>query len=300
MKKKNINRVMMIIVSLLLALVLLSTSFVSSIYARYVVRDARKFEIGMTKFGVELIMTYKTDWGDADDPNRKDVTITPTENGDSLSVTISNLRMIPGDSFPELVRFKFVEGKTPNVPVKVTITQTLSHDHKKFRIDSNKDEGDPNIGNLNVDKFAMPLGFKFAAYDNSENDVIPMGYVVEPWRLGPESYGVTMNRKLAGILQAKFGETVSLTDDYTAVEASFEKGEALKFRKNKSDTVATINQLVFGVEWPKTWEGTQYNTGSYLREGAKALDYNAMETWLCSQGRDLSVSITYTVKIEQT
>ena len=290
MKKKNINRVMMIIVSLLLALVLLSTSFVSSIYARYVVRDARKFEIGMTKFGVELIMTYKSDWA----TNGKTVTITPTQNGDSLSVTISDLRMIPGDSFPELVRFEFVEGKTPNVPVKVTITQTLSHDKNNFKI------REVNVGNLKKEEFVMPLGFKFAAYDNSEKNVIPMGYVVEPWRLGPESYGVTMNRKLAGNLQAKFGETVSLTDDYTAVEASFKKGEALKFKKNRSDTEPTINQLVFGVEWPETWEGTQYNTGSYLREGATALDYNVMETKLCSQGRDLSVSITYTVKIEQT
>ena len=309
MKKKNINRVMMIIVSLLLALVLLSTSFVSSIYARYVVRDARKFEIGMTKFGVELIMTYKEDWGDEDDPNRKDVTITPTEKGDSISVTISDLMMFPGDDFPEIVRFKFVEGKTPNVPVKVTITQALSYSQENFIIES--EEGtDPNVGNLKDDQWVMPLGFKFAAYNNSGTEVIPMGYVVNPWRLGAPSNDEQMNEAdeqmneaLAGNLDAKFGDGVDYTDGQTKVTASFNPDDfgdgkltGIKFKANGNST-ADINQLVFGVEWPETWTSTEYN--SFLREGATALDYNAMETWLCSRGRNLAVSITYTVKIEQ-
>lgn len=296
MRKKN--RIVLKAVAILLCLVLFTTCIVSSTFARFANRQTATTNMTLGRFGVELVMTYKTDWGDEDDPNRKDVTITPTQNGDSLSVTISGLRMIPGDDFPELVRFKFVEDKTPNVPVKVTITQTLSHRHQDFMISS--DEND-NVGNLKVNKYAMPLGFKFAAYDNSGTEVIPMGYVVDPWRLGAPSNDGNMNQRLAENLDAKFGSGVSIPfDDATSVTASFAKGAALKFKAFGSDT-ADINQLVFGVEWPETWEGTEYNNSEHLCEGATALDYNAMETWLCSQdGYDLRVSITYTVKIEQT
>ena len=293
----NINKTskkLMKAVAILLTLVLLTSSIVSTTLARYVVTKSGETDIKFNKFGVELVMTYKSDWA----TDGKTVTITPTQDGNSMSVTISGLRMIPGDDFPELVRFKFVEGKTPNVPVTVTITQTLSHNHNNFRIESKVEEGDPNVGNLKVDKFAMPLGFKFAAYNNSGTEVIPMGYVVDPWRLGAPSNDEQMNEALAGNLDAKFGDGVNYTSGQTKVTASFAKGAALKFKANGSST-ADINQLVFGVEWPETWTSTEYN--SFLREGATALDYNAMETWLCSQdGYDLDVSITYTVKIEQT
>ena len=294
------NRIMIKVVAILLTLVLFTSTVVSGTLAKYATYKDATTSVTFEQFGVELVMTYKTNWGDENDPNRKDVTITPTEKGDSISVTISDLMMFPGDDFPEIVRFKFVEGKTPNVPVKVTITQTLSHVHENFRIESNKDEGDSNVGNLNVDKYAMPLGFKFAAYNNSGTEVIPMGYVVDPWRLGAPSNDTNMNRALAKNLDAKFGTGVNYATNSTYVTASFAKGAALKFRKNVSGAAADINQLVFGVEWPKTWEGTEYNNSDHLREGATALDYNAMETWLCNRGRDLSVSITYTVKIEQT
>ena len=297
MQKKN--KIMLKAVAILLSLVLITTCIVSSTFAKFVIQKSTKNEMTLGSFGVELIMTYKEDWGDEDDPNRKDVTITPTENGDSLSVTISDLRMIPGDDFPELVRFKFVEGKTPNVPVTVTITQTLSHTHDPNFIIESKEGTDPNVGNLKVDKYAMPLGFKFAAYNNSGTAVIPMGYVVNPWRLGAPSNDTNMNRALAGNLDAKFGEGVDYVTNGTSVTASFAKGADLKFKKNGSST-ADINQLVFGVEWPETWTSTEYNNSEYLREGATALDYNAMETWLCSQNRNLAVSITYTVTIEQS
>ena len=282
-------------VAILLTLVLLTSSIVSGTLAKFVVSKDASVGMKLKKFGVELEMTYKSDWA----TNGKTVIITPTKTGDSMSVTISGLRMIPGDDFPEIVRFKFVDSKKPNTGITVTITQTLVHNKETFRIESKVEEGDPNVGNLKVDKYAMPLGFKFAAYNNSGTEVIPMGYVVDPWRLGAASDDDHMNKTLPQNLDAKFGDGVNYAENATKVTATFSSGADVKFKAKDSNT-ANINQLAFGVEWPETWNGTDYNNADHLRTGATALDYNAMETWLCSQNRNLAVSITYTVKIEQT
>ena len=114
-KFKRFNKILMMTVAILLCLVLISTSVVSGIFAKYVITKSAGATVSLKKFGVTLTLTKGSG-----------ITATETKVGDDvISVTVSSLELEPNQSIDEVV--KFAIGGTPNVAgVNLKITTTVS------------------------------------------------------------------------------------------------------------------------------------------------------------------------------
>ena len=100
-KIKNINKSIMIIVAVLLTLVLISTSTVSGIFAKYVVTKDATTIVSLKKFGVKLTMLQGEHFDDAGASADDEL----NEDNDTISVTLSNIQLVPGSDFPEIIKF---------------------------------------------------------------------------------------------------------------------------------------------------------------------------------------------------
>ena len=94
---KRANKILMVTVAILLSLVLLSTSLVSGIFARFVVKKQADTTVGLEKFGVELTLTP-----------RADALIKKSESkaGDSVQIAYEALPLYPGADYSELLNIE--------------------------------------------------------------------------------------------------------------------------------------------------------------------------------------------------
>lgn len=99
--KKNFSKTIMIIVAVLLTLVLISTSTVSGIFAKYVVTKDATTIVSLKKFGVKLTMLKGNDFVNSGASPDDDLSV----GNDTISVTLSNIQLIPGSDFPEIIKF---------------------------------------------------------------------------------------------------------------------------------------------------------------------------------------------------
>jgi hypothetical protein len=119
MRYKKANRIMMMAVSLLLALVLLTTCVLSGIYAKYVTQSEVSTKVAIKKLGLTINVKEKS-------PTIKKVQ--ETKQGNFISLTYSSLNIRPGVQEPDLIKF-FISG-TPTVPVRVTVRVNVTTDEK--------------------------------------------------------------------------------------------------------------------------------------------------------------------------
>ena len=115
-KIKRANKIMMMTVAILLCFVLISTSVVSGIYAKYVITKSAETTVKLKAFGVTLTVTGS---------NGATVTPSGSTGANVVKVTISDLQMTPGQTLADVVKFT-IDG-TPSVSqVKLKIKTTVS------------------------------------------------------------------------------------------------------------------------------------------------------------------------------
>ena len=128
---KKANRILMATVAVLLSLVLITTSVVSGIFARFTVLQEAKTKMTLNKFGVSLGLTLSDEFvallGGQDAVD--DMT---TVNGDSISIAIPELKMGPGDIWDKAFNVS-IDG-TPTVDCKFKFDVDLNLDADKFTI----------------------------------------------------------------------------------------------------------------------------------------------------------------------
>jgi hypothetical protein len=111
-------------VAVLLCLVLISTSIVSGVFARFAITKKAETTVKLEQFGVTIELT----------PDANLVKETEIKKGDSATVEFSNLQMVPGDSFYNALNVK-VTG-APTVDVVLRITCHIDYDTSAYKVDN--------------------------------------------------------------------------------------------------------------------------------------------------------------------
>lgn len=269
----KVNKILMATVAILLTLVLISTSVVSSVFARFTIKKQASMVVGLEKFGVSLGLTLSDEFveflGGQDAVD--DMT---TVNGDSISINITNLKMAPGDQFLDAISFN-ISG-TPNVKVRVVIEPRVEFEEDDF------DE-------LNDGTFwGVPVGLYYSAYDENFNKVIKP--FVPTWDGG----GNSVRQLLYGCdrgLCAYYDLTACTNDSaagwdakYGWTEKIFDKDQNVVFySSNDSNKTHAINQFDFHLMWE---EGQQ-------------VYQDKLDTAIGNADPKPALSIILNVKIEQ-
>lgn len=303
---RKVNKIMMATVSVLLALVLLTTSILSGVYAKFMETDTASIKAaGFKALGVSVDLTF-----DEAKISKHDITVSPSyedaENKEEAieadkkdgqyTVTLSGVRLAPGDNLDDLVKFH-VYG-TPNVDVKVNIDVDVSYDVASFTLAK-------DAGNLKDGDVYVPLYFTLGlGEDSSEKMNIYVPRAIEASKANVTAYGdeieCTMFYNKSDAFPTNDGVRLSEaftnanytgsrnTTDHTKTDFSIE--QVIKLGSNQSRTAVgfkrgeiTYNHLNFGFNWP--FEVSANN--------------NKIDAQLCSQTAQPTFDISFTVTVEQ-
>ena len=271
---RKVNKILMATISILLCLVLISTSVVSGIFAKYVVTKKGQSIVSLEAFGVTLSVSYNPELPDG-------VTITPTLNyaRNTVAVEVSNLRLAPGDFIDDVIIFQ-IDG-SPNVPiVDFKLTVNIS------------DKGDYNLGNaadlpgitgIGVTDYYSPIGFTAKTAEDSERVV-----VLRPWEVVGTytAYTTALAKGINDRLPSSLGFSRSSN---TLTSKIWDTGS----------TAFNFNYLSFGFNCYLNGD-PQAPTGKHPKDEAEA---HMIQTFLQAQEEiwdtPATLTVTYTVTLEQ-
>lgn len=202
MRQRKANKILMAIVLILLCLVLITTSVVSGIFAKYTAQKQIRFLFGFESFGLRVEVF-------ANDTIRDNAKYgySVDEGG---NVTINNLLLHPGEDFDDAITIKVSGNPTTNA--RVSVTANVTELSSAFTVPQ-KDFDD-----IQSDTVYMPIGFKV----NSK-------YVVNPY-----STSLTVNNNevpiskdsITSVLNAKIADTnfTDLLEEKVEVDRSITFG----------------------------------------------------------------------------
>ena len=303
MRKRN--KLLMIIVSLLLCLTLISSCFVSSIYAKFTKTATAGGSATVKKFGVEV--SAEIDEAKQTELESLGATVTVDKvDGKTVSVTITGLQMAPGDYFQDIAHIK-MSGQA-NVDCKLVMDVNLDFEYNNIEgVDGKK----PNtfyfpegIGK-STGTYYFPVKI-WCRVDTDKNGTINDNSTREkincftPWQnTGPGGVGSTANKVLCKNFDLEFSPTDKKSDGVTPSQTikstfkNFKAGDTISLHPR--DTVAFgsavgdanknrhVQELYFGLEFP-------YDSSA---------DTNEMATYL-AQERDATFTVQFIISIEQT
>ena len=214
--RRRANRILMAIVLLLLCLVLMTTSIVSGIFAKYTVQKQILLTLGFESFGIKVEAYVRDDIRELVGSGYSD---------NSGHITVSNLWMNPGDSFEDAVTFK-VTGK-PTTGARITISAKIEPLSDAFTLDH---ESFPDIVTEDgVKETCVPMHF----YAN--NSVVVNPYI-------RYSTGLAA----ATVTGTKIENSLISTDGYSPADG----GGVYKTLPAKTEVDETYN---FGFGWEKAY-----------------------------------------------
>ena len=162
---KKVNKILMATVSVLLCLVLITTSVVSGVFARFVVKDTITTTVVFKKYGAAISVNLDALTKDSNKNPIPGVSVTEQNNGNSKTFTVSGLKIGPGDSVPNAMRFNLSvdvdgTGAKPAFATKMSLTIDLTYDSNTFRV-VNNDTVDfaTTIIPEGETRYFMPIGF---------------------------------------------------------------------------------------------------------------------------------------------
>lgn len=242
--KKNFSKTIMVILAVLLTLVLISTSTVSGIFAKYVVEKNATTIVSLKKFGIKLAV------GKGDDFDGTKMSITPASpNANTLSVEVSNISLAPGERFDEVVEF------TVSVDTKVSVNTRIKV--KAEVITFNNFTVDSGVGDLTASAVYVPIGFTA-----EKNDSTTAAEIAPAWTYN--SQGGVQDGLMAN-LRTLIGNEVT-TDDYADVK--------IASAGITSSNNLVIKTLGFGAYCPATGDAGSYDAdeiGTWLAENGASI-----------------------------
>ena len=292
------NKIILRVVAALLCLVLITTSVVSGIFARFAIKKSVGLNVELERLGVTVSLEVDQALYDAADVQLK-------SEGGQISVTIDNLKMAPGDDFTDMIHFNF-SGEA-NTRCKVMIDVDFDYnfdDWVVWGVGGAPEEIYDDDGNLVNPKKAF-LPFEFTCNNSPTNATIdstifsnassssfmPFARLDDPeYAL---VYSCVKNNLLDDVtltgIYAMSGSDSEKTDMYLEkifeLDSSTKKAEIYFHRKGEAENVKT-KDLYFGFYWPFEISGNRYNI-------------NAIQTWLVTNRPDTKFGFTYTVSVEQ-
>lgn len=118
---KKVNKVLMSTVAILLSLVLISTSVLSGVFAKFVETKSAGATVSLKAFGITVTVSAPN--GDVEIDTSKTV-----NDGENVSVTLNSLAMYPGREELGIVKFAF--SGTTTVPTNLTIRVDVQSNDK--------------------------------------------------------------------------------------------------------------------------------------------------------------------------
>ena len=291
---RKVNKILMATVSILLCLVLISTSVLSGIFAKYVITKKGSASATFKAFGVTLNMTV-------DETKLKNAGATVKTDEDkhkvTKSVTITGLKMAPGVELDKIINIELTGTPTVNCRFKLDID--FDFDTEKFIVPYGEYNNKYQQGYL-----LFPLYLTFVRTDGSGSEkTFKKGFessspADEDWELGLYTL-LRMDSiyfdNVGGYNEAeKKYENAHLYRDFEAgTPISLCAGtykpnmETLSF-DYFADTSVTFNKFDLGFNWP------------FEESDAFKDEYNNYETYIINNNPD-GIDFTYkvTVSVEQ-
>ena len=230
---RKVNKMLMATVSILLCLVLISTSVVSGIFAKFAINNKGRATASLKAFGVTLTMTVN----ETKLKNAGATVVTANDNRNTTrSVTITGLKMAPGESIMDAVKIN-ISG-TAGVRLKVVIEPKVLYDRSVYENVCGSFQG-------------VPVGLYYTEYDTNLQKVIKK--FVRTWSLYDARYQAQFG------CYERFGDHYGLTacpynqnwlEVYGWVEKIFEANSDIVFySKNDTSKIKPINQFDFHLIW---------------------------------------------------
>lgn len=294
MRYKKANKIMMVVVSLLLALVLMTTCILSGIYAKYVTKRAAQTVIGLKEFDITITIDYNA----VIDTAITNGTITTTQRTDAngkevVGITLQGLKLTPGDDYWNAISIK-MEGSA-DVPIIVKVTPTASFNTKTSQDALDNFYVQSGVGGLTKGGAVMPYGFTFGIYDSeiTKNDVnitYEQTSVVDPCLPTGIGIGIAdgMIEKVSDFTRSKTTSRVIYKEFNAKIPISF---------TSKADGT-TSNEIFFGFYWPNDYAGTYVHSDGTTTDEISNDEYNEISTWL-AVNRDPVLNLTYEIEVSQ-
>ena len=221
MRQRRANKILMSIVLILLCLVLITTSVVSGIFAKYTVSKQILMMFGFESFGVKIDISFSKDLIDLTKTTPPQLTIT---GEDTAQVVIKTLMLRPGDSYDDAITFTISGNPTANAEVKVnTIIGNGKYDNSNPpRLISELNSA------FTVEKQAFP---DFNGVAAGGTVYMPIGFLVNqnyPENLKPYANNVT-------------AESIAQAINSAVPSKTFTKGIKID----------PVHEIKFGFDWQK-------------------------------------------------
>lgn len=266
---RRVKKIVMMTVAILLCLVLFSTSILSGIYAKFIIKKDAQISAYIERFGVTIRLTPNTTAGKlvASQEN--------TDNGVVASMSFtSDLAM--EDTIYDALKVE-VTG-TPNVNVKFKMSCQVEFDTAKYTVDSNSIYGGAK------GKTYMPLGFTVKLGESGTQQ-----YICRPYHIPADD-----NRIDEMIIRNTANKVCGFSynkseDPKTPYDSSQDR---YYFEKTFSEEInGNINCFYLGFDWLG-----QYN--SYPTSNANT--NNLIATHISEKAAGSAITITYMFYLEQT
>jgi hypothetical protein len=155
---RKVNKILMATVSILLCLVLISTSVVSGIFAKFAINNKGSAIASLKAFGATLTMTV-----DETKLKKAGATVKTDEDKQNVtkSVTITGLKMAPGVELDKIINIELTGTPTVNCRFKLDID--LDFDKNKFIIPGGV------FDEIGQSYMYFPVEFSFGRIDKDNN-----------------------------------------------------------------------------------------------------------------------------------
>lgn len=307
---KKANKILMAAVAILLCLVLISTSILSGVFAKFVHQRAMDATMTFKHLGVTVTMSAETDRTAL---VAAGATIsTEVKNGKSGTITISGLKMRPGLDFSRAVKFEFgKQGETQklSVPAEVRITTTVEYDDKVHKDTQNADktityynyyvpagkiiQSIASNGAITYmpQTYFMPIGFTFShdVASANGNTNVALGSWTEDAGTGTDSKVIAsaISDSIASGVSGRI-KNANTSVSKNTVTIPFAKDSAVTFNINDGTGLTYFHMGFF---YPLDRTAT----------GKDADFYNRLATYIAEHtDPDCTITVSYTVELVQT
>jgi hypothetical protein len=130
----------------------------------------------------------------------------------------------------------------------------------------------------------VPMGIKLKG-NNDDGEKLENSFVGGPWFSGTSADGLVNDAQTA--INNGIAGKLDFTAETACVEKIFAPNEQILFNVKEGETNTTVNELVFGLEWPNT-----HNDGT-------GNNYNEIGQHLLEQCADGKFGLDFTIIIEQ-
>lgn len=263
---KKTNKIMMISVSVLLSLVLITSSFVSTTFAKYASTGQASTSARVAKWGATIDVTLSDELvGKLSNKDYKNMAVIQFEQN-------SPLGMSAGKKYDNALSIKF-DGK-PEVSLKVKLVLDIVYTDG-LKVAS-------GTGGISADTHFIPMGIKMGA-KNDGVDQFESDFVAGPWFSGSDANSLKNNAQTA--FNNGVENKIDATAESACVEKIFDPNADILFTDSNGKT---IDELVFGFEWPETYTNP---TNSY--------NYTDIGQYLIEKCANGGFGFSFTIIIEQ-